>query len=65
MKASFLQFAQFDVFYEKSLEIAPLFLQLLRMKEDAIVFFAKSQTLLSSLAELEKNALVDWLGEVH
>lgn len=57
--------AQFDVFYEKSLELAPLFLQLLRMKEDAIVFFAKSQTLLSSLAELEKDALVDWLAEVH
>ncbi len=56
---------QFDIFYEKSLELAPLFLQLLEMKGDAIAFFAKSQTLLASFAEIEKEALSDWLADVN
>ena len=51
----------YDIFYEKSLELAPLFLQLLRMEGDSIAFFAKSQTMLSSFAQIEKEALAGWL----
>ena len=54
-----------DSFYTISLTMAPLFYDLLKMKDDAIPFFGKAQQLLSSLAKVEKNALEDWLGRLQ
>jgi hypothetical protein len=52
----------FDYFYSESLQHVPIFHDLLRMQDEAVPFFAKTQKLLSSFAKIEKSALEDWLG---